>query len=68
MSTTSPTAPGMAPSRVHDVLAKHILADGLSIVLDLDKSRGAYLYDSRHDRRLLDFFTCYSTIPVATDH
>src|SRR5213079_3175785 len=32
------------PSKVLDVLDEHILLDGFKIVLDLEKSRGSYLY------------------------
>ena len=49
----------IAPDQVHDVLKKHILADGYDVVLDLDKSQGAYLYDSKHNKKYLDFFTFF---------
>lgn len=38
------------------------------MVLDLEKSRGAYLYDSLRGRPLLDFFTCFSTCPLGYNH
>ncbi|MBV9618113.1 MAG: L-lysine 6-transaminase, partial [Verrucomicrobia bacterium] len=34
------------PSRVLSVLDEHILLDGFKIVIDLEKSRGSYLYDA----------------------
>ena len=37
----------VSPGMVHDVLNKHILADGFDIVLDLEKSEGPYLYDPK---------------------
>ena len=35
------------PGNVHTVLARSILADGLDLVLDLDRSVGAHLVDAR---------------------
>lgn len=35
------------PGRVHEVLARSMLIDGFDFVLDLDRSRGSYLYDAR---------------------
>jgi L-lysine 6-transaminase len=45
-----------------------MLADGLPMVLDLEKSHGAYLHDSREGRELLDLFTCFSTCPLGYNH
>jgi L-lysine 6-transaminase len=56
------------PGQVHDVLNKHILADGFDIVLDLDKSKGPYLYDSKYDKNYLDFFTFFASNPVGMNH
>jgi L-lysine 6-transaminase len=57
-----------APSRVHETLRRHMLADGLPMVLDLEKSHGAYLYDSVRGRELLDLFGCFSTCTVGYNH
>jgi len=56
------------PGRVHDVLGKHILADGFDIVLDLEKSEGAYLYDSKYGKTYLDFFTFFASNPLGMNH
>ncbi len=56
------------PGRVHDVLGKHILADGYDIVLDLEKSEGAYLYDSKYGKTYLDFFTFFASNPLGMNH
>ncbi len=62
---TMTQAPG--PS-IHERLARHILADGLPMVLDLDRSRGVFLYDSLRGRDVIDLFGCYSTVPVGYNH
>ena len=53
---------------VHDVLGSHLLADGFDFVLDLDKSKGAYLYDERDGRRYLDLFTFFASNPIGMNH
>ncbi len=58
----------ISPDQVHEVLKRHILADGLDLVFDLQHSRGAWIHDSRGNRDLLDFFGCFSTIPLGYNH
>ncbi|HSD71989.1 MAG TPA: L-lysine 6-transaminase [Thermoanaerobaculia bacterium] len=58
----------LSPQDVLDVLSRHILVDGYHVVMDLERSRGSYLYDSRSDRMLLDFFTNFATYPVGYNH
>lgn len=56
------------PNEVHKILDKHILTDGLDMVLDLEKSEGVYLYDSRNSKRYLDFFTFFASNPLGMNH
>lgn len=56
------------PKNVRDVLNKHILADGYDMVLDLDKSKGAYLHDSVSGNDYLDFFTFFASNPLGMNH
>lgn len=56
------------PEDVHEVLRSHMLADGFDFVLDLDRSRGAYLYDQRDGRRFLDLFTFFASNPLGMNH
>jgi L-lysine 6-transaminase len=65
---TTTTRIEMSPRDVLDVLSRHILVDGYHVVMDLERSRGSYLYDSRSDRMLLDFFTNFATYPVGYNH
>ncbi len=66
MSATTPTE--LSPRTVLDVLARHILVDGYHVVMDMKRSRGSYLYDARSDRPILDFFSCFATIPIGYNH
>ena len=58
----------MNPTDVHGTLKKHMLVDGLDLVFDLERSQGAYIYDSRNGRRFLDFFSFFATQPVGLNH
>jgi len=53
---------------VHKVLGKHILADGYDLTYDIEKSHGVYMYDSKYNRELLDFFTCFASVPLGYNH
>jgi L-lysine 6-transaminase len=58
----------VAADRVHEVLGRFILADGLDIVLDLEKSHGAMIHDSRSGRDFIDLFSFFASQPVAINH
>ena len=58
----------MGPESVHEMLGRHMLADGYDMVLDLEKSRGRRLWDARRERRYLDMFSFFATLPVGINH
>jgi L-lysine 6-transaminase len=58
----------ISPSKVHDTLSKYVIVDGLNLVLDLKKSKGCMIYDSRFDRYLLDCFSFFATSPLGCNH
>jgi L-lysine 6-transaminase len=58
----------VAPDQVNETLGKHILADGYDLTYDMEKSNGAYIYDSKYNRKLLDFFTCFASVPLGYNH
>ena len=58
----------ITPGDVHAAIGRHMLADGYDLVLDLDKSEGRRLYDSKSDRWYLDMFSCFATLPVGINH
>ena len=58
----------IAPAKVHEVLERHILADGLDLVVDLKKSKGSWLEDARSGKRYLDFFTFFGSSPIGLNH
>jgi L-lysine 6-transaminase len=56
------------PSEVHNVLSRHMLADGYELVMDLKKSKGSWLFDARRGRSILDFFTNFASSPIGYNH
>lgn len=49
-------------------LKKHILADGMPLNLDLEKSYGAKIYDKASGKEYLDLFTCFASMPIGFNH
>jgi L-lysine 6-transaminase len=58
----------VSPENVQASLSKHVLADGFDLTFDMEKSKGVYIYDSKHNRTLLDFFTCFASVPLGYNH
>jgi L-lysine 6-transaminase len=55
------------PTEVHDVLSRHLLTDGMKLVLDLKRSRGSWLVDARDGKRYLDMYTFFASAPLGTN-
>ncbi len=66
--TSTSTSVHVTPDQVHATLAKHMLADGFDFVLDLDKSQGIWLHDSRGQKKLMDFFSFFASNPLGMNH
>ena len=58
----------IAPTDVHKSLSRHLLADGFDMVIDLKKSQGAYIYDSRYGKKFLDFFSFFGSSALGMNH
>ncbi len=58
----------VAPDQVNETLSKHILADGFDLTYDMELSQGVYIHDSKYKRTLLDFFTCFASVPLGYNH
>ncbi len=66
--STAETRAAVQPADVPGILAKHMLVDMLDFVVDLKKSEGAYIFDSKTGRRYLDFFTFVASMPLGMNH
>jgi L-lysine 6-transaminase len=58
----------IAPTEVHSTLSKHMLVDGFDLIVDLKRSQGSYVFDSRYNKRYLDFFTFFASGSVGLNH
>ena len=68
MTIATTTKDRLGPANIHADLTNYILTDGLEIILDLERSRGSFLYDNLRGREVLDLFTCFSTAPLGYNH
>src|SRR5919106_223144 len=59
---------GITPSKVLETIEQHVLLDGFKVVVDLEKSRGPYLYNAVADRRLIDLYGFFGSMPVGFNH
>src|SRR5438045_7087698 len=58
----------MAPSKVLQTIEQHVLLDGFKIVIDLHRSRGSYLHNAVANKRLIDFYGFFGSMPVGFNH
>jgi len=58
----------ISPDKVHETLSKYIIVDGFDFVLNLKKSRGCQIYDSRSGKYYLDGFSFFASAPLGCNH
>ncbi len=68
MTTLIPATDDISAEQVHETIARHMLADGFELVLDLDASRGSELVDARDGTRYLDLFTFFASSALGMNH
>jgi L-lysine 6-transaminase len=67
-SRASRSEKSFSASNVLGTLEQHILLDGFKVVIDLEKSRGSYLYDGATGHRLIDLYGFFGSMPVGFNH
>lgn len=58
----------VAPQELIARLEKHVLVDGLKLLFDAEKSRGARFVDATSGRGLIDFYSFYASQPIGFNH
>src|SRR5881397_2112643 len=58
----------IAPSKILETIEQHVLLDGFKVVVDLDKSRGPYLHNAVTNKRLIDLYGFFGSMPVGFNH
>ena len=64
----TPTQLPITPDTVHSTIGQHMLVDDLGFIVDLQRSQGSWIYDSKGNRKLLDFFTFVASMPIGLNH
>jgi L-lysine 6-transaminase len=67
-TTKSEKQKAIVPSKVLETIEHHVLLDGFKIVVDLDKSRGSYLYNAVTNKRLIDLYGFFGSMPIGFNH
>jgi len=57
----------MTPERVHEALARHVLADGYKLVYDTRASHGSWLVDARSGDEYLDLYTFFASAALGSN-
>jgi L-lysine 6-transaminase len=55
-------------TEVKSILQRHLQADGMDIIVDLDASQGSWLVDKRNGDRYLDCFSMFASMAVGFNH
>ena len=55
-------------SNVLETIEQHVLLDGFRVVIDLEKSRGSYIYDAATGHRLIDLYGFFGSMAVGFNH
>ena len=67
-TTKSEKQKAISPSKILEEIEQHVLLDGFKIVIDLDRSRGSYLYNAVTNKPLIDFYGFFGSMPVGFNH
>ncbi len=55
-------------NKVKETLGHHILADGMDLVMDMEKSKGSWILDQLSGEKYLDMFTMFASASVGYNH
>src|SRR3989449_753360 len=58
----------ISPSKILETIEQHVLLDGFKVVVDLDKSRGSYLHNAVTNKRLIDLYGFFGSMPIGFNH
>ncbi len=65
MKTKSST---INPQQVRSIIERHLIGDGLDMVLDMERSSGCHIRDEVSGRTLIDFFGFYASNALGMNH
>lgn len=53
---------------VHEILGRHMLVDGMDLIMDLDRSHGSWIVDQRDGTEYLDLYSMYASQAIGYNH
>ncbi len=56
------------PGNVKTTIGRHLLADGMDIIVDLDNSKGCWMVDLRNGNKYLDCFSMFASMAIGFNH
>lgn len=56
------------PEDVHKILSKRMLADGMDLVLDLERSKDCAIVDAKTGKEYIDMFSFFASSPLGMNH
>ncbi|KAJ5071928.1 l-lysine 6-transaminase [Anaeramoeba ignava] len=56
------------PQTVHEVIGKFMLLQGFDYVFDFERSDGCYFFDSKTEKKFLDFFSFFASWAIGYNH
>src|SRR4029077_6145664 len=67
-TTKSEKQKAISTSKILQTIEQHVLLDGFKVVVNLDKSRGSYLYNAVTNRPLIDLYGFFGSMPIGFNH
>ena len=67
-TTKSEKRKRIAPAQVLETIEQHVLLDGFKVVIDLEKSRGSYIYNAVDGRQLIDLYGFFGSMAIGFNH
>lgn len=58
----------IAARDIKSTIGRHLLADGMDIIVDLNKSKGSWIVDKRNGDEYLDCFSMFASMAVGYNH
>ena len=55
-------------AKIRENLSRHILADGMEVIFDLERSHGCWIVDRRDGSEYLDLYTMWASQAIGYNH
>ncbi|MFI5251174.1 MAG: L-lysine 6-transaminase [Bacteroidota bacterium] len=66
--TSAKTATPVNPQNAFEVIGRNMLLDAFDMIVDLKRSSGLQIYDSKSGKTYLDLFSFFASMPLGMNH